>query len=51
LVGSKTKSNNSIYIGERGDDTNKIVENVKKFAKDEKITWRIVSETLTEKTG
>jgi thiol-disulfide isomerase/thioredoxin len=41
----------SVYIWERGDDTDKIVENVKKFVKDENISWRIVSEALTEKAG
>jgi thiol-disulfide isomerase/thioredoxin len=41
----------SVYIWERGDDTDKIVENVKKFAEDENISWLIVSETLTEKSG
>jgi thiol-disulfide isomerase/thioredoxin len=41
----------SIYIWERGDDSDKIVENVKKFAKDENISWLIVSEALTEKAG
>ncbi|MDR2170959.1 MAG: TlpA family protein disulfide reductase [Planctomycetaceae bacterium] len=39
----------SVYIWERGDDTNKIVEDVKKLAKEEKITWKIVSEELTAK--
>jgi thiol-disulfide isomerase/thioredoxin len=40
----------SVYIWERGE-TEKIVENVKKFAEDEKVSWLIVSEALSEKAG
>ncbi|MDR1291330.1 MAG: redoxin domain-containing protein [Planctomycetaceae bacterium] len=41
----------SVYVWERGNDSDKIVQNVKKFVEDEKISWLIVSETLTEKAG
>jgi thiol-disulfide isomerase/thioredoxin len=41
----------SVYIWERGDTTDSIVKKVKKFVQDEKITWPIILETLTEKAG
>ncbi|MDR2168528.1 MAG: TlpA family protein disulfide reductase [Planctomycetaceae bacterium] len=41
----------SVYVWEQGDDTDKIVETVKKSVEDEKISWLIVSEELTEKAG
>jgi thiol-disulfide isomerase/thioredoxin len=41
----------SVYVWENGNAPDKIVENVKKFVDDEKISWLIVSEALTEKAG
>ncbi|GHT40916.1 hypothetical protein FACS189443_1940 [Planctomycetales bacterium] len=42
----------SVYVWERGnDDNDKLNDDIKEFARKEKIDWRIISEPLTLKAG